>query len=446
MRVGGFWRSIEKGRFSLVRFPQEIGKLPQGLGGIMNNSFWYRGIGIMLLAILGNYAYSFQLGIEAAPASFFNTFQTPQGISYRVALISNQTGCTQDGERSVDLLLRNGMRIIYLLAPEHGFDGMTPAGKPVDNGVDRRTGIPIMSVYGRGGDGSITGKQISADIMKQVDALLYDIQDSGMRHYTYISTLLCALEAAAAHNKPIVIFDRPNYLGPNMEGPLVDPAFKSFISIAPIPLRHGMTVAELAHYFNTYVLAKPAKLHIIRMRGYTRTMNPDVLAQLSPNLPSRQSIYGYSFLGILGEIQPFDVGVGTYEPFQRLMLPDSEHIPQYEWSKLIALLKKYNIQATHHVASKNRQLYTGVKLRIPNSARVASFALLIDLIDFFKKVGVNLRFSKAFDKAMGTDLFQKSCRGDCTVLELKKQVSQQLQDFLVRARGSLLYNPSPQIK
>lgn len=412
----------------------------------MNYSFWYRGTVILFLMIQSAFIYSFQLGIETATPSFFNTFHTPEGVSYRVALISNQTGCTQDGERTVDVLLRNGMRIIYLLAPEHGFDGMTPAGKPVDNGVDGRTGIPIMSVYGKGGDGSITGKRISADIMKQVDALLYDIQDCGMRHYTYISTLLCALEAAAEHNKPIVIFDRPNYLGPNMEGPLVDPAFKSFISIAPIPLRHGMTVAELAHYFNTHVLSKPAKLHIMRMRGYTRTMNPDFLAQLSPNLPSRQSLYGYSFLGILGEIQPFDIGVGTYEAFQRLMLPDSAHVPPYEWSKVIALFKKHNIHATHHVASKNRQLYTGVKLRIANSSRVASFALLTDLINFFNRLGVELRYSKAFDKALGTDLFRKTCQGELPQVELKNHVAKDLKDFLVTAKESLLYLPTPKIK
>ena len=118
----------------------------------------------------------------------------------------------------------------------------------------------------------IAGKQIDPTILQQLDALIYDIQDSGMRHYTYISTMLCALEASAEHNKPLYILDRPNFLGLNMEGPLVEPELKSFISIASIPLRHGMTVGELARYFNTHILKKKAPLQVVAMKQYSRIM------------------------------------------------------------------------------------------------------------------------------------------------------------------------------
>ncbi|MES2181763.1 MAG: exo-beta-N-acetylmuramidase NamZ domain-containing protein, partial [Pseudomonadota bacterium] len=134
---------------------------------------------------------------------------------------------------------------------------------------------------------------------------MFDIQDSGMRHYTYISTLYHAMKVAAQYNKQMVIFDRPNPLGARMEGPVVTQQLKSFISIAQVPLRHGMTVGELAWYFNKYELEKPAELHVVRMHGYDRRARfvaQNELAQpLSPGLRTEQACYGYSFLGLLGE-------------------------------------------------------------------------------------------------------------------------------------------------
>src|SRR5207249_6044556 len=143
----------------------------------------------------------------------------------------------------------------------------------------------------------------------ELDCLVFDIQDSGMRHYTYISTLLNTMKIAAEYKKPYIVLDRPNPLGGMMQGPLVQPDLISFISIAPIPLRHGMTIGELAHYFNGHILEKSAILHVIPMHDYNR-MNGfagTFLHQLSPNLLSLQSCYGYSFLGLLGEVEPFDV-------------------------------------------------------------------------------------------------------------------------------------------
>jgi hypothetical protein len=404
-----------------------------------------RGMGVWAALICATTIAPFQLGIENTTRKFFNAFTSRDGTSFRVGLISNQTGVTQQGERTVDLLARNGMRIVCLLAPEHGFDGKCPAGKPVADEIDQKSGIPIYSVYGAGGDTTIVGKQINSEIMKKIDILLYDIQDCGMRHYTYISTLLCALVAAAQYNKPLIVFDRPNYLGGNMEGPLVDPDFKSFISIAPIPLRHGMTVGELATYFNTNLLKSPAKLHVIAMKGYTRAMNPPFLAPLSPNVSSLQGLYGYSFLGLMAEIRPFEVGIKTPVAFQCLLLPDSAHFPLYEWSRVKALFKKYGIEATHHTATKNRQQYTGLKLTMPAGATMASFDLLYELIQFFKQAGVPLIFSPMFDKAMGTDLFRKVCNGEGAFDQLQEKVRNDLAQFFKQAQRSFLYKPAPQL-
>ncbi len=388
----------------------------------------------------------FSLGIENLSDEFLQSLRTKENVSYRVGLISNQTGRDQKGNRTVDILQKNGVRISYIMAPEHGFDGKAPAGKPIANSVDRKTGITIVSVYGRGGDQTISGKRIDPAIIKQLDVLCYDVQDSGMRHYTYISTLLCAMEAAAEHKKPIIIFDRPNMLGPNMEGPLVEPQLHSFISIASIPLRHGMTIGELARYFNKHVLKKPAELRVVKMQGYVRSQQSPFLAQLSPNLSSLQSLYGYSFLGILGEVKPLYIGVGTSHAFRTILLPRLQKFPENEWSKLQAILQKHDIHASNFVFNHKRQSYSGLKLNISDISKVFSFQLILELLQFFKQAGITLSYSSTFDKAVGTQQVKRWCAGSCSSEQIVYKVNADLESFLRKACDSLLYEPAPQLR
>lgn len=417
-----------------------------GLGERMNGHplLWPYGI----VWILCNFIliYPFQLGIENVSPDMLASLRIHGDISYRIGLISNQTSRDQQGNRTVDILKQKGLRIIYILAPEHGFDGLNPAGQPVGQSVDAKTGIPIVSLYGRGGDHTISGKCLDPVLMRQLDILVYDIQDSGMRHYTYISTLLCALEAAAEHGKPIVVLDRPNFLGSSMEGPIVDPQLKSFISIAPIPLRHGMTMGELAYYFNKYVIPKSAQLYVVPMKNYTRIMSVPFLHSLSPNLASLASIYGYSFLGILGEVEPFHIGIGTSYPFQAIMLPDAHHFPTYEWAKVKAILAKYGIGSSLHTAIRRQKNYTGLKLIIPDGKKVTSFALLIELLLFFKEAGVRFSYSNTFDKAVGTSKVRDVCNGICSKEAFKHYIHSSLLHFFKRAKDCYLYEPLPEIK
>ena len=393
-------------------------------------------------------SFCYTLGVENITDFFLQKITPENNKNYRVALVSNQTSIDQHGNRTVDILLSHGLRVLYILAPEHGFEGTVPAGKPVGFCTDQKTSIPIESIYGTGGDVTISGKYINQSILDQVDVIFFDLQDSGMRHYTYISTLLCVLEGAAARGKVCVVLDRPNPLGGIMEGPLVDPEFKSFISIAPIPLRHGMTIGEIATFFNKYVLKKPAQLHVLKMKEYDRRPMQNILKPLSPNLPTIKSCYGYSFLGILGEIEPFDVGVGTAHPFQLILLPETCHFPQYEWVKFRMMLANNGIQTANYsyFNAKKQKNFTGVQLKIEDMLDISSFQVLLEILDFFKNFHIPFLFSKTFNKAMGTDLVQKLCMKGCTRWTLRQKVNTDLMSFYTKAKRCFLYEPYPTIQ
>src|SRR4030095_5066859 len=342
----------------------------------------------------------FKLGIENISIEFVRAMcPGKKKGNCVVGLITNQTGVDQKGNRSVDILQARGLTVNTIFVPEHGFSGIL-AERDVHDSIDKKTGIPIISLYGNG-----SGKMISPEHLSAIDCLIFDIQDSGMRHYTYISTLLNTMKIAATHNKSFMVLDRPNPLGSVMEGPLVEPSLVSFISIAPIPLRHGMTIGELAHYFNEHILEKKVTLRVIKMSDYNRTDGfvGDLIYQLSPNLQSLQSVYGYSFLGLLGEIEPFDVGVGTDMAFRCITLPESMHVPAVVWRRLQKVISAYGVKSFmyyHH--NNNKRMSKGLRLEFSAISDMQSFKLLIAVLKFFKKENISFSFSASFNKAVGT--------------------------------------------
>lgn len=367
------------------------------------NSF----LAVQLIGLLyGAYTHGqeiFRLGVENVS---LDGLQRELGLRNRapvVGLIANQTSRSKDGMRTLDVLRAKNITVQVIFAPEHGFTGTVLAGLTVHDERDRHTGVPIMSLYKEG-----SGKKVDPAALTDLDCLMYDLQDCGMRHYTYISTLLRAMEGAAAADKPLVILDRPNPLGGLVEGPLVDEGLISFISIASIPLRHGMTVGELAHYFNRYVLKKPVKLVVVPLSGYVKdTHQFELLAQLSPNIQSLQSIHGYSFLGLLGEIAPFDVGIGTDRAFQMFALPKRHAI---EWHVVQKILLDAGIESQlySYMRESKKEDYQGLTLHIPSIQTVQAFPLLLQLLSFFAQQGVTLSFSGFFDKALGTASVRQS--------------------------------------
>jgi uncharacterized protein YbbC (DUF1343 family) len=230
----------------------------------------------------------------------------------RVGVITNQTGVTSRLISIVDAIRRNpeiALRAIY--APEHGFRGDREAGAYVGSYTDPSTRLPVYSLYG-------PTRHPSAAMLREVDVLLFDIQDVGSRAYTFISTMAYAMQSAAQYGKEIWILDRPNPVGGAIvEGPVLEPQDESFIGLYPIAMRHGMTVGELARLFNAH-FGIGAKLRVVPMRNYRREMIwPDTglqWVQSSPNIPEWQTTFPYLCTGLIDNAN-VNNGVGTTKPF-----------------------------------------------------------------------------------------------------------------------------------
>ncbi len=228
----------------------------------------------------------------------------------RVALAVNQTSLVGD-VHLVDTLLALGIDIKKVFAPEHGFRGAQEAGELVKSGVDTKTGMPIVSLYG-------SNKKPTPDQLQDVDVVIFDIQDVGARFFTYISTMHYLMEACAENEKSMLVMDRPNPNGDYVAGPILRDAHKSFIGMHPIPIVHGLTVAELATMINGerwLAGGLQCKLEVVPMANYHHQLRYEPPVKPSPNLPNYQSIRLYPSLCFF-ERTPISLGRGTQFPFQ----------------------------------------------------------------------------------------------------------------------------------
>ena len=358
-------------------------------------------------------------------------------IGKRVGIITNHTGINSSLLRSIDVLVNLGINLKVIFCPEHGFDGTIPAAAEVHHAIDKKTNIPVVSLY------KTATKRIPQEWLSELDCIVFDIQDSGMRHYTYISTLMYAMQSAASAGVSFIVLDRPNPLTGKMEGPLVEPELISFISIAPVPLRHGLTIGELALYFNAHMLNNAVSLCIVPMKDYRRDHQLSALPKaLSPNIPTLQSCFGYSFLGMLGEVKPFELGVGTPKAFKCILLPEGKMAKKH-WYELDHLLAKHGIKSTwyEHYHPKKKQQFNGLELFIPKINKVCSFALLLELLQFFKNRGIELTLSAEFDKAIGTPKIRQWIQGEITLDQLKQYIAQQITLFHNKINSLLIYDP-----
>ena len=236
----------------------------------------------------------------------------------RIGLITNPSGVDNNLKSTIDILHEaKNVKLVALFGPEHGVRGDVHAGDEFGNMTDPATGIPVYSIYGK-------TKKPTPEMLRNINALVYDIQDIGCRSFTFISTLGMALEACAENGKELIVLDRPNPLGGNrVEGNLVEKGFESFVSQYPIPYLYGLTPGEAARYLNGEGLVaggKKAKLTVIPMKGWKRKMTFDKTGMPwvlpSPHIPQPVTSYYYPATGILGELYYVSIGVGYTLPFQ----------------------------------------------------------------------------------------------------------------------------------
>lgn len=229
----------------------------------------------------------------------------------KVGLVVNQTSVIGN-THLIDSLISLGVQIKTVFAPEHGFRGTADAGEHVDNGTDKKTGIPLISLYG-------DNKKPKPNQLEDLDIVVFDIQDVGVRFYTYISTLQYVMEACAENNKTLLVLDRPNPNGHYIDGPVLDTQFRSFVGMQQIPIVYGMTIGEYARMLNGEKwLAKKVvcKLTVISCKNYDHTTFYTLPVKPSPNLPNMTSIYLYPSLCLFEGTDKISLGRGTEKPFQ----------------------------------------------------------------------------------------------------------------------------------
>ena len=349
----------------------------------------------------------------------------PQLKNKRVGLVVNQTSLVEQ-THLVDSLLAKNINISKIFAPEHGFRGDHDAGAHVKNAVDSKTGIALISIYGK-------NKKPTPKVLSDVDVIIFDIQDVGVRFYTYISSMHYMMEAAAEQGVEFIVLDRPNPNISHIDGPILEPEFKSFVGMHPIPVLHGMTVGELANMIKGEGWINQAhdlKLNVIPIAGYTRTTPYSLPVKPSPNLPNDQSIALYPSLCFF-EATPISIGRGTDFAFQVMgyspvALGDFSFTPRS--IKGAALNPKFKNQMVKGIDLRESDT-TGLNLNyLINAYRQLTQAKLV----FFERADF-------MDKLAGTDKLRLAIEAGQSAEEIKQSWQAALEQFKQQRAPYLLY-------
>jgi uncharacterized protein YbbC (DUF1343 family) len=342
------------------------------------------------------------------------------------AMVVNQTSRIGD-QHLVDFLIGKNLTIKKIFAPEHGFRGEAGAGEKVDNSKDEKTGIPIISVYGK-------NRKPAAEQLADIDIVIFDIQDVGCRFHTYISTLHYMMEACAENNKTILILDRPNPNGDYIDGPIMQPVFRSFVGMDPIPVVHGCTIGELAQMINGekwLANGVQTQLEVVKVANYTHDSTYEPPVRPSPNLPNYLAIRLYPSLCFF-EATSVSVGRGTQFPFQVLGYPNQAY---GEFSFTPQSLKGMELNPL-----QKDKLCFGDDFR---ELKVLPRFTLSYFIDWFKKFQNKDEFltgSKWFNQLMGNDLVLKMILDGKTESEISESWKKELADYQLIRQKYLLYN------
>ena len=351
----------------------------------------------------------------------------PRLEGLRVALFSNHTGMVGD-RHTLDVMLDGGVNVTTIFSPEHGFRGTADAGEHVKSSVDPVTGIPIASLY----DGGKRGP--AKAVMDNIDVIVTDIQDVGLRYYTYYITMVDLMNAAAKHGKKFMVLDRPNPNGMTVDGPILDMKYRSGVGRLPIPVVHGMTLGELAMMANGEGwLDGKAKidLTVIPCEGYSHSTRYELPVAPSPNLRTMHAIYLYPSICYF-EATPVSLGRGTDMPFEVYGHPEMD-------DRDFSFTPK-SIDGAKNPPQLNKQCY-GRDLRgLDDDSIIARGVDLSYLIDAYKDLGMGDRFfTPFFEKLIGRGDIRGMIKAGMNADEIKATWSGDVEKFRRQRAPYLIY-------
>lgn len=348
-----------------------------------------------------------------------------------VGVIVNQTSVVND-VHLIDCLIEKGVRVKKIFSPEHGFRGDADAGEYVKNGIDKETGLPVISLYG-------SNKKPTKEQIQDLDVLLFDIQDVGARFYTYISTMHYAMEACAENEKEFIVLDRPNPNGHYVDGPVLNLKLQSFVGMHPIPIVHGVTVGELATMINGEKWLKDGlkcNLKVVKCRNYNHNSFYQLPIPPSPNLPNMKSIYLYPSLCLV-EGTNISCGRGTNKQFQIMGHPDYSN-PEFTFS----FIPQPN-KGSKHPKHENQKC-TGVDLSTKSEKELQKEKLnlkyLISMNENFSLKNEFFLKNNLFDKLAGTLSLKKLIINGVSETAIRKTWEPQLSEYKKMRKKYLLYD------
>ncbi|GAB2500247.1 exo-beta-N-acetylmuramidase NamZ family protein [Algoriphagus taiwanensis] len=380
-----------------------------------------------LAILLGTLFYSTAQSQEVLTGAERADLYLPMLKGKKVGLVGNQTSILPQSANKhvVDFLLENGIEVKKVFVPEHGFRGTADAGEKVDNSTDQKTGLPIISLYGN-------NKKPSAEQIKDLDVVIFDLQDVGTRFFTYISTMHYVMEACAEQGKKVVIFDRPNPNGSYVDGPMLKKGFESFVGMHPIPVVHGLTVGELAQMINGEKWLKgglTTDLEVIPVANWNRNQAYSLPVKPSPNLPSDLAIKLYPSTCFF-EGTVMSLGRGTYDPFQMYGYPD----PKFGTFTFTPVSIDGMSKTPPH---QDKKCY-GVDLR---GESLDHHFTLSYILDAYQKSGMKEKFfNNFFNTLAGTDELKKQILAGKSEAEIRESWKAGLEEYKQKREKYLIYN------
>lgn len=402
---------------------------------------------IFLLCFLLNFCHAdVELGID----QFFQTTVCDSLKGKKVGLITNHTGVNQNLESTFDLFLHNnkGLILSAVFAPEHGFYGANLAEKEVQN--EQIKGIPIYSLYGK-------IRRPTDEMLKGIDVLIYDVQDIGIRSYTYASTLFYVMEEAAKRKIPLIVLDRPNPLGGNtVDGPMLEEKFRSFIGYIDVPYCHGLTIGELACYFNQeYNIC--CQLKVIAMKGWKRNMLFEDTGlhwiPTSPYIPEPDTPFFYAMTGLIGQLSLVNIGIGYSLPFKIIGAPwiESELFAKKLNAQKFAGIRFVPFSFTPQFGLYKGELCNGVLIFLTDKKALSPVKIQHYILGILKSLYPSTVQKKLsclsnakkdlFFKAEGTDeIFYILCKEKYPAWKMMECNTGKTQNFLQKRKKYFIYN------